>query len=194
MEDVQAELRAQYERFQELVGHPPWVINTHQHVAVFPPVGRVLHDLLTEQMPKPFLRRVRESCTTLAGVPGAKLKRNVLTLLGTRLAQQSARLGFPGCLQLVGVTDPPCVADEQFYTRWLTKVPGDTVELACHPGYRDATLIGRDCSGDDACVARRVNELHLLRAADFAEAVRRAGFRLTAPAEVTGAHGSSRAA
>jgi hypothetical protein len=76
----------------------------------------------------------------------------------------------------------------------MANVPGGSVELACHPGYRDATLIGRDCCDDDACVARRVHELHLLRSADFVEAVQRAGFRFTAPAELSGTDSHARAA
>ncbi len=192
--EVVAEFRAQYQRFRDLVGQPPGVINSHQHVALFPPVGRALHEVLAGQSPRPFLRRVREASATLRHVPGAKVKRCVLSALGRRLAGRSKRLGFPGCSRLVGITDPPCVADERFYARWLEQVPGGRVELACHPGYRDETLIGRDCCGDDACVSRRVHELHLLRSPDFTDAVRRAGFRLTAPAELVGAGGRARAA
>ena len=184
--EVVAEFRAQFGRFSDLVGRPPLMINSHQHVAIFPPVGGALLGLLAEQAPRPYLRRVRESAATLARVPGAKLKRAVLHCLGRRLARRSARLGLPGCDTLIGVTDPPYVADEQFYARWLEYAPGSYVELACHPGYRDETLIGRDCTDDDAYVARRVHELHLLRSADFPEAVRRFGFRLAAPAELRG--------
>jgi predicted glycoside hydrolase/deacetylase ChbG (UPF0249 family) len=192
--EVVAEFRAQYERFRELVGHPPSLVNAHQHVAVFPPVGRALHEVLSGQLPRPYLRRIRESAATLTCVPGAKFKRTVLSWLGRRLARQSERLGFPGSERCIGITDPPCVADERFYLRWLASVPGEVVELACHPGYRDETLIGRDCRRDGAGVARRVHELHLLRSADFPEAVRRAGFRLTAPAELVGLGRAARAA
>jgi predicted glycoside hydrolase/deacetylase ChbG (UPF0249 family) len=192
--EVAAEFYAQYERFRELVGKPPNVVNSHQHVAVFPPVGRVLCNVLAGQLPRPYLRRVGEPAGTIVRVPGAKVKRAVLTWLGRRLARRSDRLGLSGCDHLIGITDPPCVADERFYARWLNGVPGGAVELACHPGYRDETLIGRDCCGDDACVARRVHELHLLRSADFPDAVRRAGFRLAAPDELAGAGRAARAA
>jgi predicted glycoside hydrolase/deacetylase ChbG (UPF0249 family) len=192
--EAAAEFRAQYDRFCELVGRPPLAVNSHQHVSVFPPVGGALLDVLVERAPRPYFRRVRESAATLARVPGAKLKRTVLTLLGRRLARRSKRLGLPGCSTLIGITDPPCVADERFYARWLEHVRGDSVELACHPGYRDETLIGRDCWADDESIARRVHELHLLRSADFPEAVRRSGFRLAAPAELDGGGRRARAA
>src|SRR5205807_1556815 len=56
-EQVAAELHAQYQRFLDLVGHPPTVINAHHHVQVFPPVGRILLDLLARQRPLPYFRR-----------------------------------------------------------------------------------------------------------------------------------------
>src|SRR5262249_2322269 len=58
------------------------------------------------------------------------------------------------------------------------------VELACHPGYWDPTLIGRDCPAPDDQFYRRVNELNLLRQASFVEVCREAGFRRTAPPEL----------
>jgi len=192
--EIAAELRAQYERFIELVGRPPTLVNSHQHVALFGPVGGTLLELLHDQVPKPFVRRVREPAAMLWRIPGAKMKRAVLSYRGARLARQSERLGFPGCEVLCGITDPACTADEAFYSRWLRLVPGETVELACHPGYRDETLIGRDVETDGAGVMRRVHELHLLRAPSFAAACHAAGLRLLAPGELLHAASESRAA
>jgi chitin disaccharide deacetylase len=173
---VAAELRAQFDRFRDLVGHPPTVVNAHHHVAVFSPVRQSLAKLLAELDPRPFVRRVVEPLATIARVPCARLKRAMLASFGRRGPH-----GFPGCDVLTGITDPPQVADEAFFTRWLIAARGETVELMCHPGHHDETLIGRD----DAMTASRVHELHLLRSADFLSDVRRAGFRLTAPAELT---------
>src|SRR5207237_230441 len=145
------------------------------------------HNVLNRLPQKPFLRRVVEPVSMLTRVPGAKVKRFLLSALGRRLAKRSRALGLPGCDIMAGTTDPACVADECFFTRWLGMVPGSAVELACHPGYRDETLIGRDCCADDACIDRRVHELSLLRLASFPEACRRAGFRLIAPAELSAA-------
>jgi predicted glycoside hydrolase/deacetylase ChbG (UPF0249 family) len=185
--DVGAELRAQYDHFRALIGYWPRIVNTHQHVALFPPVGRALFDLLADQYPRPFVRRVSEPAWTIARIPGARFKRSVLSMFGNRAARRADAFGFPSCELLAGVTDPPFVADEQFFIRWLRAAPANSVELMCHPGYRDETLIGRDCIADNECIARRVHELHLLRAADFTAAALRAGFRLTAPAELPGA-------
>src|SRR5262245_39573918 len=160
--EVAAELRAQFERFHDLVGGPPPVVNTHQHVGLFGPVGRILLDILSRQTPRPYFRRIREPLAALARVQGAKVKRVALSWLGAKPARRAEQSGFPGCDVLVGITDPPCVADEAFFIRWLRAAPGASVELVCHPGHLDETLIGRDCR-DGPGVARRGHELHLLR-------------------------------
>lgn len=183
--EVAAEFAAQHRRFSELVGHGPTVVNSHQHVALFPPVGRALLDVLARHPHPTFVRNNREGNATLTRVPGARWKRTLLSALGRRFARQSAARGYAGCEELLGVTDPPCVADEHFLVRWLTNATGVTMELMCHPGHDDATLVGRDCCRDDECVTRRVNEYHLLRLASFHEACRRAGMRLAAPSELT---------
>ena len=179
--EVEIELQAKYDRFLAMVGHVPTVVNSHQHAAIFPPVGDVLLKVLSVQRPLPYLRRVREPWAMLARIPGAKIKRTVLTVLGRRHARAQHRLGFPGPDWLAGITDPPWVADPEFFARWLTQVPGRVVELACHPGYLDLTLIGRDCEAGDGLLQRRTDELHLLQQPRFLEACRQAGFTRVAP-------------
>jgi predicted glycoside hydrolase/deacetylase ChbG (UPF0249 family) len=179
--EVDIELRAQYDRFLAMVGHVPRVVNSHQHVAIFPPVGDILLRVLSAQRPLPYLRRVREPWTMLARIPGARIKRTLLTVLGRRHARAQHRLGFPGADWLAGITDPPWVTDPEFFARWLNQVPGRIVELACHPGYHDAMLIGRDCGANDGLLRRRVDELHLLRQPRFLEACRQAGFHRATP-------------
>src|SRR5262249_12174138 len=117
--DVAVEFRAQLQRFQDLVGRPPAVVNSHHHVQIFPPVGGVLCRLLAGFRPAPYVRRVREAWRTLAAVPGARCKRLLLSTLGRLDARRLRRAGFPGNDCLAGVTDPPWVADPEFLTRWL---------------------------------------------------------------------------
>ncbi len=177
--DIEAELRAQYRRFCELVGRPPALVNTHHHAQVFPPVGAILWKILAGVRPRPYVRRVREPWPMLARIPGARGKRAFLNVLGRRAARRQAEAGLPGNDWLVGVTDPACVEDPEYLARWLARVPGRVVELACHPGHLDATLAGRD-----GPLLRRVHELERLRDPRFAEACRRAGFLLVAPSEL----------
>jgi predicted glycoside hydrolase/deacetylase ChbG (UPF0249 family) len=185
--EVEAELRAQYQRFFDLVGAPPTVVNTHHHVQIFPTVGRILVDLLARQRPLPYVRRIRESWSTLFGVGGARVKRLALTLFGKRMVHRQTASGFPGNDTLIGVTDPPCVADEEFLTRWLAQVPGRVVELTCHPGYLDATLLGRDATPQDGQMRRRVHELERLRRGGFHQACVQAGFVRVAPGRLCSA-------
>src|SRR5262249_13371005 len=138
-EDIAAELGAQYRHFTELTGEPPPAVNGHHHIHIFPPVATVLEELLAPLCPAPYLRRVQEPWRSLLHVPGARLKRCLLSLLG-----KTRQPLLPGNDVLMGVTDPPCVADPLYLTRWLRQVRGDVVELTCHPGLLDDTLAGRD--------------------------------------------------
>jgi hypothetical protein len=120
----------------------------------------------------------------LARFPGARKKRMLLTVLGRGEARHQECEGFPGNDWLAGITDPPWVADKEFFTRWLSLVPGRVVELACHPGHYDATLLGRDSKEGDGLTQRRIDELHLLNQPSFPEACCRAGFTRVTPSEL----------
>jgi predicted glycoside hydrolase/deacetylase ChbG (UPF0249 family) len=182
--EIEAEFQAQYRRFKDLLGHPPGVVNSHHHVQVFRPIGRILRQVLSHCRPVPYIRRIREPWRVLVRVPGARCKRLFLSLLGRWDSWRQRRAGFPGNDWLAGITDPPCVIDPQFLARWLTRVPGQVVELTCHPGHLDTTLIGRDCTLTDGQLHRRVYEFQLLQHSSFREACRRAEFTLAAPSEL----------
>jgi predicted glycoside hydrolase/deacetylase ChbG (UPF0249 family) len=182
--EIHAELSAQYRRFRELIGRPPLSVATHHHVQVCAPVGALLLEILDEQRPLPFVRRVREPWRTLLTVPGARLKRTWLSWLGRKDAQRQRAMSFPGNQWLIGITNPRNVHDPAFLTRWLARSVGDMVELTCHPGYFDPSLDGRDCTPTDGMQDRRVREMQLLRHPNFHAALRSAGFKLTAPAEL----------
>jgi chitin disaccharide deacetylase len=173
--DVVVEWQAQYTRFVDLVGRPPALVNSHQHASLFPPCDAALLRVLRNANAKPFVRRVVESAGALARVPGARVKRATLSLLGLRAARRAVSAGLPGCDRLAGVTDPACVADEWFWDRWLGQLSTGSVEVCCHPGYRDETLVGRDCADGDGLL-RRPREAALLRAPSFRAACDRAGF------------------
>ncbi len=174
--EVYLELSAQYRRFIELVGYPPMVVNSHQHVSLFPPVASALFEVLNLQCPKPYLRRVVERSGAIWRVPGARIKRAFLSGIGRTVAKRADRDGYPGCDWLAGVTDHGCVADDRFWVRRLESVGGQgSLEICCHPGYRDETLIGRDCDPGEGLL-RRTRELALLQAPSFRIAWERAGF------------------
>ena len=183
--DVWAEWSAQYRRFVDLVGHAPVLVNSHQHVGLFAPCDRALMNVLDDAGVRPYVRRVVEPAWTLWRVPGARLKRVLLTTLGWRAARHAAARGLPGCDWLIGITDPASTANSQFWDRWLRHVGNTgTVELCCHPGYHDPSLVGRDCDEGDG-LARRSRETALLRAPSFQVALARAGLNPVRPSELS---------
>jgi chitin disaccharide deacetylase len=190
-QEVECELTAQFDRFVAWVGRPPSVVNAHQHVALFPPVGAILCKVLERSRPLPYVRRVIEPASMLAQIPGARFKRAMLTTLGRLQARTLDKAGFPGPEGLVGVTDPRFVQDPAFFSRWLSLAPGRVVELGCHPGRMDPTLDGRD---GDGMQRRREDEYRLLADPSFDAACQRAGFTRVAPSEWLARRGSVRAA
>jgi hypothetical protein len=148
-------------------------------------VGTLLIQMLATVGSSPYVRRVREPWQTLLSVPGARCKRLLLSTLGQGNARSQQQAALPGNDYLAGITDPRWVHDPDFLVRWLRRMPGKNVELTCHPGHEDRSLLGRDCSPGDGQVERRVQEYQLLRDARFTAACHRAGFTLAAPAELT---------
>ena len=118
---------------------------------------------------------------------GGAVKRSALAALGRLPGAGLDRAGFPGADWMAGTTDPKWVQDPEFFARWLRLVPGRAVELACHPGHMDATLVGRDCHEGDGLQRRRVDEYRLLADPSFDAACRRAGFVRVMPSEWVGA-------
>ncbi len=154
-------------------------MNAHHHVAAFSPVGAILRDVLRRQQPRPFLRRVREPLGHLLRIPGARLKRTVLTLFGKVQALRQIHDGFPGADTLAGLGSPSSRPD--FFRRWLRRAEGLLVEVACHPGWPDPTLAGRDLGSSPSSAAARTAEREWLAGPQFREDCLRAGFRLSRP-------------
>jgi predicted glycoside hydrolase/deacetylase ChbG (UPF0249 family) len=182
-EELQLELRAQLHHFHDLVGHSPCVVNSHHHIQIFPPVGSVIRSLLSSVEPRPYVRRVCEPLRTLVNIPGARAKRLFLNNFGMRDARSLRASGFPGNDWLAGVTNPSCVRDARFLVRWLARVPGHVVELTCHPGFTDLTLVGRDCFPGDGQLERRLHEYERLNSPTFRDSVRQNAFTLIAPSQ-----------
>ena len=181
--EIHLELTLQLRHFIDLVGHPPRFVNSHQHIALFPPIGKILLQVLGKLGIRPYVRRVQEPWSVVAKLPGARLKRIFLSCLGRRMTRIQEAHGFPGNDWLAGISNPRMAADSRFFTRRLLMMPGQVVELMCHPGHNDATLVGRDCTATDGLMQQRVNELRWLKENAFEEAVKNAGFRLTTPSE-----------
>ncbi len=184
-QEVEDEFRAQYQRFQDLTQIEPLVVNTHHHIQVFSLIGASLRAVLERQSPRPYVRCIRESWRTLAGVNGGRPKRLFLNQLGRPESRRQLAAGYPGNDWLAGITDPRCVKDPEFMRRWLQATPGKFVELTCHPGHLDSSLVGRDGSFEDGQIHRRPREWELLKAPSFKQAARDAGFTLIRPTQMS---------
>lgn len=178
--EVRAEWAAQLARFQTLVGHPPRIVAAHHHLHIFPPLGSILLDILEKFRPRPYVRRVVEPRAQLTGLPGARIKRSLLALLGRGQASVQRRRGFPGNDSLIGITDASSFDDSSFFVRCLRQARGEQVELVCHPGREDATLIGREDT-PSLPRARRLWEWQQLRHARFRAGVHQNGFTIVPP-------------
>ena len=183
-EEMDRELRAQLHRFVELTGAAPRLVNFHHHLHVFSPVDRVLLRILSELRPKPYLRRVRETPSALLGVPGGRLKRIFLSWHGRRFGKALETAQLPTNDTLAGISTPKSVLDPAYLSRWISRVAGDVVELTCHPGHRDETLIGRDCTAEDGRVEARVEEFKHLSSPVFAKAYNAAGLAIAKPSTI----------
>jgi predicted glycoside hydrolase/deacetylase ChbG (UPF0249 family) len=169
--------------FVELVGRSPALVNSHQHVAVFPAVGGALDSVLADTSRPLFVRRVREPWLLLRYVAGARGKRVALNLLGRRQSRRQVRYGFAGADWLVGLSDPGHAGRQDYFGRWLAHPPLGSVELMCHPGHLDPALGGRDGTPVGGSQPWRVAEYQRLTDASFAEACERAGYRRVRPTE-----------
>ena len=184
--EIETELRAQYERFLELVGQVPMNVNGHHHVHIFGPVRRALSRILRDQHPRPYVRRVVETSRTLFRVRGARRKRMLLSRFGGRAIRHQAEAGWPGNDALIGITDPQHVHNANFLPNWIANAKGNCVELTCHPGYLDSSIEGRDGSFADGQLHRRAAEWERLRDPTFRAAVHAAGFAFATAAELAG--------
>lgn len=180
--EIEAEWNAQWHRFVELVGEPPALVNSHHHVAVFPPIGDVLLQILGQQKPLPYVRRVREDWNSLLA-PGSLWKRILLSAFGTRLARRCELEGFPGCDCLIGINNGSDPMRPSFFAERLANVGADSIELMCHPGYRDESLKGRDGDPSETELACREAELQSLRRGEFLESLTDRGYEPTGPRE-----------
>jgi predicted glycoside hydrolase/deacetylase ChbG (UPF0249 family) len=185
--EVELEFRAQLDYYRAVVGSWPTLVNSHQHVSLFEPVGRALLRVLSEFPIRPYVRRVMEPWASLFLLPGARLKRSYLAMLGRIQSRKLNKGGYPGAPWMIGLTDPHCLQEDSFFSRWLAYAHGETVELMCHPGHSDPTLVGRDSPPGDLRLFRRLAEFRLLGDPSFDLACKERGFERIRPGQLMAA-------
>lgn len=178
------ELEAQLLRFKQLTGTFPLLVNTHQHIAVFNPVGEKLNLLFFNYNIKPWMRRVREETQSLLKLPGSRIKRIFLSVLGAKNTRDLDTMAFPGPKTLAGLCDPAQTSNERFYSSRLNGIKSDFAEWMCHPGFYDETLISRDGGANSAAIQMRPRELEFLASGTFTRLANQSGFKIISSSEL----------
>jgi predicted glycoside hydrolase/deacetylase ChbG (UPF0249 family) len=162
--EVVNEVCRQLQRFEAELGHPPDLIDGHQHVHALPGVRKAVLCALRQHYPGrwPLIRDPsdRPAAIVARGVGAAKSL--TLAALAAGFGGLVRRSGFRTNHGFSGVSS----FDESVpYTRELERFfawPGPRHLVMCHPGYPDAEL-----ARIDPIVGRRMAELETLRDAPY---------------------------
>lgn len=173
---IRAEIRAQLDAFEQVMGHTPAFIDGHQHVHQLPVVRHELLAELTARRPvvMPWLRSTRAPRAwpeASAALPG-RFKPWVLESLGAAgLALAAGRQGCPQNRHLLGVYDFRGGRDRyrELLAGWL-HVACDGDLLMCHP-----SLPSNDV---DPLMPARAAEFDVLAGAGFDAALSAAHVQL----------------
>jgi predicted glycoside hydrolase/deacetylase ChbG (UPF0249 family) len=162
---IREEISAQFDAFEQVIGHGPAYVDGHQHVHQLPGVREHLLDELSRRDPSAhtWLR------STQAPATAGPAKSRVIEALGSAaLADAAARMGHRQNAHLLGVYDFKGGADRyrSLMQGWLrVAAAGDL--LMCHPSTR--TLTG------DAITDARCIEYGVLSGDAFAEMLDKSG-------------------
>ena len=162
---IREEISAQFDAFEQVVGHGPAYVDGHQHVHQLPGVREHLLDELSKRDPaaRTWLRSTQAPATD-----GAAKSRVIEALGSAALADAAARMGHRQNAHLLGVYDFKGGADRyrSLMQGWLrVAAAGDL--LMCHPSTR--TLTG------DAITDARCIEYGVLSGDAFAEMLDESG-------------------
>ncbi len=169
---LHAEIRAQLDVFEAVLGHAPAFVDGHQHVHQLPGVRDMLLAELGARYATalPWLR-----CTSAAAVPGlgasARFKGLTIEWLGGHgLRAEARRQGFAQNRRLLGVYDFQGGSSryKALLRQWLAAA-GDGDVLMCHPGLphtgADPLGIARTAEFQvlaNACVTDMLREQHVV--------------------------------
>lgn len=146
-EEIAAEIKAQFDAFEDAFGAPPAFVDGHQHVHAFP----VIRALLLQETIERYgfrcgMRTITEPLAAIFRRGVDPVKAVILANLGIRHAALTRRAGLPCNDSLRGAynfgLDVP-------YGRLFRKFLGDFGPrparplIFCHPGHADATLRAR---------------------------------------------------
>jgi predicted glycoside hydrolase/deacetylase ChbG (UPF0249 family) len=177
---IRAEVRAQLDAFEQVLGHGPAFVDGHQHVHQLPVVRRELLDELVHRYrgKLPWLRSTRPA----NAVRPSMIKARVIQMLGSGALDSTARrMGFAQNHRLLGVYDfaggPQRYRD--LLAAWLRSAQ-DADLLMCHAG------LGLH-AGEPLATARQA-EYEVLEGVGFDAMLRDAGVALRPMSQILARH------
>lgn len=171
---IRAEIRAQFDAFEQAMGRAPAFVDGHQHVHQLPIVrSELLAELASRARSEalPWIRSTRapRCAPGLARPLLGRFKASVIQQLGSHgLAVEAQRLGYPQNKHLLGVYDFRGGANRyrQLLAAWL-RCASDGDLLMCHPGW--------SATDPDALAPARRAEFEVLSSAALGAEARAAG-------------------
>lgn len=131
---LEAEVRAQFDRFIAVWGAPPDFIDGHQHVHVLPVIRDIVLRLRAAYAPQAW---VRNPCDATAQTEGPKHR--ILNILGRRMKNSLVKKSIPHNALFRGAYDYGRPADYAALMAHWCAVEGPVL-IYCHPGFPDAGL------------------------------------------------------
>ncbi len=164
---IEAEVRAQFQKFIEHWGKPPDFVDGHQHVHILPQIREALLQVRTELAPDAWMRNVVD-------IASAKddFKSAVLAVLGWRLLAMMNKRNIVHNRFFRGAYDYSRPADfAALMTHWLRQE--EPVLVYCHPGFPDDVL-----ARHDEVLEPRQKEYDFLDGADWGARLKDGGVTL----------------
>ncbi len=144
--DIEVEVCAQIERFQDIFRASPGHIDGHHHVQQLPVVRDVILDLWRDgTIPADtWLRVSADSAARILRRRTDPLKAIFIAAAGAGLRAAAEQRGIPVNDGFAGVYDLQPDADFASVCRRALAVPAPRMVFMCHPGHADRELAGKD--------------------------------------------------
>jgi chitin disaccharide deacetylase len=135
---LKAEIATQLQTFISAFGRTPDFIDGHQHVQLFPQIGKALIEVAKETAPDAWLRQCGRVLPF--GQRFADHKGLLLDILSVRFRRRARAHGLVTNPAFAGTYDFHDQADfAALFPRFLERMPGGGL-IMCHPGFVDAEL------------------------------------------------------
>ena len=168
-DEIATEIREQFRRFIDVMGHPPDFVDGHQHSHVLPRIRSMVLEQTSIYAPNAWIRDCYDRLPAIAARP-YRLKAIGSALHSAGLRRAASRYGLKCNSGFSGHYDFQSNYSDLF-PAFLAK-PGKTHLIMCHPGAGAAP--------GDAIAGARVREADALRKLPIADMAQRHGLEFAA--------------